>query len=204
MLQGSNLVCVRGDRRLFKDVNFSLKAGGIMRVTGPNGSGKTSLLRMLCGLSKPEYGEISWHGKSIRSLDGEYYGDITYLGHLGGAKDDLTALENLRVSSALAGTEISEQEAADALQDIGLGGRELLPVKVLSQGQKKRVGLARLLIGKTVLWILDEPLVALDVSAVEMIKGILEQHLAHGGMVVMTTHQEIDIAAETTQQLQLA
>lgn len=204
MLQGSNLVCVRGDRRLFKDVNFALEAGGIMRVTGPNGSGKTSLLRMLCGLSKPEHGEISWHGKSIHSLDGEYYSDITYLGHLGGAKDDLTALENLRISSALAGTEISEQKAVDALQHIGLGGRELLPVKVLSQGQKKRVALARLLIGKTVLWILDEPLVALDTSAVEMIKEILEQHLAQGGMVVMTTHQEIDIAAVTTQQLQLA
>lgn len=204
MLQGSNLVCVRGDRRLFKDVNFSLEAGGIMRVTGPNGSGKTSLLRMLCGLSKPEYGEISWHGKPIGSLDGEYYGDITYLGHLGGAKDDLTALENLLISSALAGTEVTEQEAVNALQHIGLGGRELLPVKVLSQGQKKRVALARLLIGKTVLWILDEPLVALDTSAVGMIKELLEQHLAQGGMVVMTTHQEIDIAAISTQQLQLA
>lgn len=204
MLQGSNLVCVRGDRRLFKGVNFTLEAGGIMRVTGPNGSGKTSLLRMLCGLSRPEDGEISWRGTSIRSLKGEYYNDITYLGHLGGAKDDLTALENLRISSALAGTEITEQEAVAALQHIGLGGRELLPVKVLSQGQKKRVALARLLVGKTLLWILDEPLVALDVSAVEMIKELLEQHLAQGGMVVMTTHQEIDIAAATTQQLQLA
>ena len=204
MLQGSNLVCVRGDRRLFKDVNFSLEAGGLMRVTGPNGSGKTSLLRMLCGLSRPEHGEISWHGKSVRSLNGEYYGDITYLGHLGGAKDDLTALENLRISCALAGIEVTEQEAIDALQYIGLGGRELLPVKVLSQGQKKRVALARLLIGNTVLWILDEPLVALDTMAVGMIKEILEQHLAQGGMVVMTTHQEIDIAAVTTQQLQLA
>lgn len=204
MLKGSSLVCVRGDRRLFKDVNFSLEAGGIMRVAGPNGSGKTSLLRMLCGLSRPEHGEISWRGKSVRSLGGEYYGDITYLGHLGGAKDDLTALENLRISCALAGTEITEQEAIDALQYIGLGGRELLPVKVLSQGQKKRVALARLLTSKTVLWILDEPLVALDTSAVGMIKEILEQHLAQGGMVVMTTHQEIDIAAVTTQQLQLA
>lgn len=204
MLQGSNLVCVRGDRRLFKDINFSLEAGGIMRVTGPNGSGKTSLLRMLCGLSRPEHGEIRWRGKSVRSLDGGYYGDITYLGHLGGAKDDLTALENLRISCALAGTEVTEQVAIDALQHIGLGGRELLPVKVLSQGQKKRVALARLLIGKTVLWILDEPLVALDTSAVGMIKEILEQHLAQGGMVVMTTHQEIDISAVTIQQLQLA
>ncbi len=204
MLQGSNLVCVRGDRRLFKDINFSLEAGGIMRVTGPNGSGKTSLLRMLCGLSRPEHGEIRWRGKSVRSLGGGYYGDITYLGHLGGAKDDLTALENLRISCALAGTEVTEQVAIDALQHIGLGGRELLPVKVLSQGQKKRVALARLLIGKTVLWILDEPLVALDTSAVGMIKEILEQHLARGGMVVMTTHQEIDIAAVATQQLQLA
>lgn len=204
MLRGNDLVCVRGDRKLFEDINFSLDAGGIMRVSGPNGSGKTSLLRMLCGLSLPAQGEISWRNIAIQSLEGEYYNEVTYLGHLGGAKDDLTAIENLRISSALAGTEIDENKAREALAYVGLNGRELLPVKVLSQGQKKRVALARLLVCDTVLWILDEPLVALDTLAIKMIKELLEQHLAQGGMVVMTTHQDIDIAAATTQQLQLA
>lgn len=175
-----------------------------MQVGGPNGSGKTSLLRMLCGLSAPAHGEIRWRGETIRSLGEVYYRALTYLGHLSGAKDDLTAIENLRISSALAGVEIDERKARDALQHIGLKGRELLPVKVLSQGQKKRVALARLLVSDTTLWILDEPLAALDIHAIKLIKELLEKHLTQGGMVVMTTHQEIDIAAAATHKLQLA
>ncbi|MXS83388.1 cytochrome c biogenesis heme-transporting ATPase CcmA [Nitrosomonas oligotropha] len=204
MLQGINLACVRGDRELFRDVNFSLEAGGLMQVRGPNGSGKTSLLRMLCGLSNPAAGEIRWSGTSIRALDGEYYGAMTYIGHLSGTKDDLTVIENLRISSALAGFDIGVDQAKDALGHIGLRGREALPVKVLSQGQRRRVALARLLVCKTPLWILDEPLVALDVAAVKLIQELLEQHLREGGMVVMTTHQEIDITATSTTQLHLA
>lgn len=204
MLQGINLACVRGDRELFRDVNFSLEAGGLMQVRGPNGSGKTSLLRMLCGLSNPAAGEIRWSGTSIRALDGEYYGAMTYIGHLSGTKDDLTVIENLRISSALAGFDIGVDQAKGALGHIGLRGREALPVKVLSQGQRRRVALARLLVCKTPLWILDEPLVALDVAAVKLIQELLEQHLREGGMVVMTTHQEIDITATSTTQLHLA
>ena len=204
MLQGINLACVRGDRELFRDVNFSLEAGGLMQVRGPNGSGKTSLLRMLCGLSNPAAGEIRWNDTSIRVLDGEYYGAMTYVGHLSGTKDDLTVIENLRISSALAGFDIGTDQANEALGYIGLRGREGLPVKVLSQGQRRRVALARLLVCKTPLWILDEPLVALDVAAVKLIQELLEQHLREGGMVVMTTHQEIDITATSTTQLHLA
>lgn len=204
MLQGINLACVRGDRELFSDVNFSLEAGGLMQVRGPNGSGKTSLLRMLCGLSNPAAGEIRWNDTSIRVLDGEYYGAMTYIGHLSGTKDDLTVIENLRISSALAGFDIGADQAKEALGHIGLRGREVLPVKVLSQGQRRRVALARLLVCKTPLWILDEPLVALDVAAVKLIQELLEQHLREGGMVVMTTHQEIDITATSTTQLHLA
>ena len=204
MLQGISLACVRGDRELFKDINFSLEAGGLMQVRGPNGSGKTSLLRMLCGLSNPAAGEILWSGTSIRSLNGDYFAAMTYIGHLSGTKDDLTVIENLQISSALAGFEISDAQASESLEYMGLGGREVLPVKVLSQGQRRRVALARLLVCKTSLWILDEPLVALDVLAVKLIQELLEQHLKQGGMVVMTTHQEIDLTATSTTQLHLA
>ncbi len=204
MLQGINIACVRGDRELFKNIHFLLEPGSLLQVRGANGSGKTSLLRMLCGLSIPAAGEIHWNGVSIRTANEEYFANVTYIGHLSGIKDDLTVIENLRISSALAGFEITMDETYQALKKIGLGGREYLPVKVLSQGQRRRVALARLLVCKTKLWILDEPFVALDVAAVQLMREILELHLQHEGMVVMTTHQEIDIHATSITQLELA
>lgn len=204
MLTAKNLECIRGEHRLFSDVSFSVNPGELMFVGGPNGSGKTSLLRLLCGLSSPDSGEICWNGTNIRELDGEYRRTMTYLGHLGGIKDDLTAIENLRISCALADCEINEDQAMDALGQIGLGGREMLPAKVLSQGQRRRVALARLLVVRSRLWILDEPLTALDVAAVELIKRILEHSLSKGGMVVMTTHQEIVMTAAAVHHLTLS
>lgn len=204
MLTARNLECIRGEHRLFSNLSFSVNPGELMFVGGPNGSGKTSLLRLLCGLSLPDDGEIYWNGTDIRELGEDYRDVMTYLGHLGGIKDDLTAIENLRISCALAGCEIDEDQAADALGQIGLAGREMLPARVLSQGQRRRVALARLLVARTKLWILDEPLTALDVAAVELIKGILEHNLAEGGMVIMTTHQEIVMSTVTIHHLVLS
>lgn len=204
MLQGIDLACIRGDRKLFSGIGFSLEAGGLMQVQGPNGSGKTSLLRMLCGLAAPAHGEIRWDGADTRGLGPAYFAAMTYLGHLSGVKDDLTAIENLRISSALAGTDIDARQAHNALQRMGLGGRELLPAKVLSQGQRRRVTLARLLVCNTPLWILDEPLTALDAAAVKLMQELMERHLEQGGMIVMTTHQEIQITAAAIQRLPLA
>jgi len=204
MLTASNLGFSRGNNKLLENLSFSVNEGGLLLVSGPNGSGKTSLLRLLCGISTPDEGKISWNGRGICDLGEDYYRVMMYLGHLGGIKDDLTAIENLRISCALAGNEIDEGQAKEALERIGLMGREMLPARVLSQGQRRRVALARLLVTHTKLWILDEPLTALDVTAIDMIRQLLEHNLSRGGLVVMTTHQEIEVAAVTTQHLVLS
>lgn len=203
MLTASNLECIRGGRVLFTGINFSVNAGELLQIHGPNGSGKTSLLRMLCGLTQPNSGVITWNESSIRSLGEQYYSCLTYLGHLSGIKDDLTAMENLSITCALAGLEIDNNRVLEALQQIGLKGREHLMARVLSQGQRRRVSLARLLLEKTKLWILDEPLTALDVAAIKLIKEKLEWFLAQGGMVILTTHQDIDISAVAMHHLHL-
>lgn len=203
MLEAIGLECVRGDRRLFRDLNFSLEPGRLLQVLGPNGCGKTSLLRMLCGLMAPVHGEIRWDGASIRSLAEDYLGTLTYIGHLNGVKDELTALENLRISSALGGTHVDQAAAVGALEKMGLGGREMLPAKVLSQGQRRRVALARLLLTEAKLWLLDEPLTALDKAAVAFVESLLAAHLEKGGLVVLTTHQELQQAGLGARRLEL-
>src|SRR6266481_351629 len=194
MLEVSNLACSRGDHQLFSGLSFKLRPGQIMQVQGENGSGKTSLLRALCGFMMPAEGKITWHGTDIRNLDEAYYAEVLYLGHLNAIKDDLSALENLRISAGLSGTELNENEALTALRSMGLKRRELLPTKVLSQGQKRRVALARLLVSGAALWILDEPLAALDVGAVLLIQELVADHLRRQGMVIFTTHQPLEIA----------
>lgn len=194
MLEISNLACSRGDHRLFSGLSFTLHPGQIMQVQGANGSGKTSLLRTLCGFLMPDEGDIIWRGKNVRELDENYYAELLYLGHLNAIKDELNALENLRILAGLSGVEIEEKDAVSALRRMGLRGRERLPVKVLSQGQRRRVALARLLVADTKLWILDEPLTALDVGAVALIQELIAEHLARQGMVIFTTHQPLQVA----------
>ncbi|MBI5430631.1 MAG: cytochrome c biogenesis heme-transporting ATPase CcmA [Nitrosomonadales bacterium] len=204
MLEISNLACSRGDHRLFSGLDFALYPGQIMQVQGANGSGKTSLLRTLCGFMMPDEGDIVWGGESIRDLDEDYYAEMLYLGHLNAIKDELSAVENLRISAGLSGVDINEKETVAALRRMGLRGRERLPTKVLSQGQRRRVALARLLVNDAKLWILDEPLTALDVGAVVLIQELIAEHLAQGGMVIFTTHQPLQVAGVEMRSLTLS
>jgi heme exporter protein A len=204
MLEVSNLACSRGDHRLFSGLSFTLHPGQIMQVQGENGSGKTSLLRTLCGFMSPDEGDILWRGESTRELGEEYCAEMMYLGHLNSIKDELSALENLRISSGLSGVELDEKEAVAALRRMGLKGRERLPTKVLSQGQRRRVALARMLVSNAKLWILDEPLAALDVAAVALIESLLAEHLAQEGMVIFTTHQPLQVAGMEMRTLSLS
>ena len=194
MLEVSNLACSRGDHRLFSGLSFTLSPGQIMQVQGANGSGKTSLLRTLCGFLMPDEGDIAWRGESIRSLDEDYCAEMLYLGHLNAIKDELSAVENLRISAGLSGLDLNEKEAISALRRMGLKGKERLPTKVLSQGQRRRVALSRMLVNDAKLWILDEPLAALDVGAVALIQELIAEHLAQQGMVMFTTHQPLEVA----------
>ena len=195
--------CLRGDRRLFSDVSFSVTPGMLLQVTGPNGSGKTSLLRIICGLASPERGDIKWQGADIRSLDEEYSRGITYIGHRIAVKEELNSLENLRISNGLAGCELSHQQAQQALARMGLAGRENLPARFLSEGQRRRSALARLITSSAVLWILDEVLASLDQSAVGLVESFISEHLSNGGMAIVATHQELHISAGSFQRLEL-
>ncbi|PLY17065.1 MAG: heme ABC transporter ATP-binding protein CcmA [Sedimenticola sp.] len=203
MLQVVDLECVRGDRRLFSELSFELLPGELLHLYGHNGSGKTTLMRAICGLIQPTAGEVLWNGESSRKLAEDFTQEVIYVGHKNGIKDDLSGIENLRISCALDGCPISEQQAWDALEEIGLRGQEDLPTQVLSQGQKRRVGLSRLLVHKARLWILDEPFTALDKAAVGFLQSVIRRHIDQGGMVILTTHQEVTLTEGQVKRLQL-
>lgn len=194
MLEAINLDCVRGERRLFHNLNFHLDAGECLLVCGQNGSGKTSLLRMLVGLTPAAAGSVHWQGSPIKKLGDEYRRKLLYCGHSLGLKDDLSATENLTSGMALSDESVTSEAVLDALGQAGLQGREHLSVRALSQGQKRRVNLARLLLQKRALWVLDEPLTALDAQASQWVVRVIDQHLSGGGIVVLTTHQDLTLA----------
>ena len=203
MLSVSDLECQRGDRRLFSGVGFRLGDGELMYLQGRNGTGKTSLLRLLCGLLPPAGGEICWRGQPIKRLSEDYRRELCFLGHHNAIKEELTPLENLSTSAALAATPLDTEQALDALAQLGLAGREDLPCRYLSQGQKRRVALSRLVFDRRPLWLLDEPFVALDTAAVELVAGLIGAHLQRGGLAVLTTHQPVEIVGGITRQLVL-
>lgn len=192
---------MRGERRLFSGIDLAVAPGEWLHLQGENGAGKTSLLRILVGLTPAAEGEIRWKGESVRTLGEDFRREMVYLGHHAAVKEDLTALENLRIAAALDGAELGERDALAALVRMGLKGREELPVRVLSQGQKRRVLLARLLARNAALWVLDEPFTALDVKAVQMLSDLIGEHVAAGGMAVLTSHQSMPIAGGKVLQL---
>jgi heme exporter protein A len=196
MISVSNLSCSRGDKRLFSGVSFALQPGEWLHLEGDNGVGKTSLLRLACGLSALEQGEIQWQGQPVSSNSDEFRANLAYLGHQLALKEDLTPLENLRADAAIAGRDLHLADAKAALAQLGLKGREHLPVRVLSQGQKRRTALARLLVSSAKLWILDEPFVALDTAAQNVLSEVINGHLNRQGMVLFTSHQMVSLAGQ--------
>lgn len=201
LLSVHDLACARGDRLLFKDMNFSLGAGQLLLVQGGNGQGKTSLLRLLTGLSRPEAGEVRWRDAPIQRQRDAYHAEMMYLGHANGVKDDLNPVENLRFAEGLQGRVFDAAKAVALLERLGLSRCLDLPCRVLSFGQRRRVALAALLLAGARLWILDEPLTGLDVHAVALMEGLIREHLAAGGLVVATTHQALNLEGVRVQRL---
>lgn len=196
------LECIRGERMLFSALNLSLHPGRLVQVDGANGSGKTSLLRILCGLALPSAGEVLWQGQPISRIRDVFMAEIVYIGHKHGVKDDLTPVENLRIARGLA-RPVATASIHDALDRVGLTEFTHAPARTLSAGQRRRVALSRLLATQARLWVLDEPLAALDTMGVALVQEILSEHLHEGGMAIITTHQPLSIRQGETVRLSL-
>ena len=202
-LQLVGLTCTRGSRQLFSGVSANVNPGQLLRVRGANGAGKTSLLRVLCGLLLPSDGQVLWHGAPLAKQREALGSHLVYLGHAAALKEELSPLENLFDACALGGRVPNLPAALAALQAAGLKGHERTPARRLSQGQKRRSALARLALSQSApLWILDEPFNALDTAANAWLTGLIEAHLKNDGIVVLTSHQDVPIAAPS--QLDLA
>jgi len=190
-LEAVGLSCVRDDRVLFEDLDFHLTNGQVLLLEGHNGSGKTSLLRILCGIRMSDAGSVRWNGEPIDILGADYYRWMIYVGHLDGIKLDLTVLENLEVSRSLG--QASDLSLSAALAKVNLAGYEDLLGQSLSAGQRRRVALARLLVTVNRLWILDEPFTALDQSGITLFEQLMTQHTQNGGMIVLTSHHTVSL-----------
>lgn len=201
MLSANGLACERGERLLFRNLGFELGRGEALLVVGGNGRGKTSLLRILCGLSAPAAGVVRWRGDPLGKAHEQYGREMAYLGHANGIKDDLTPMENLRIAAALNGRELDAGTATAALERVGLSRCMDFPARVLSFGQRRRVALAGLMTAGALLWILDEPLTGLDVEGVAMVERMIRDHVVAGGLAIMTTHQPLVLDGLTPKTL---
>ena len=199
-LKGDDLSCIRDDRVLFEELVFELVSGQVLLLEGKNGSGKTSLLRILCGFREPDTGQVYWCGDAIN--DSQYYADMAYVGHLDGVKKELTVLENLKVSLALGRP--GQYSIQQALNKVHLVNYDDVLVQALSAGQKRRLSLARLLITQNIVWILDEPFTSLDKQGIMLIESLMSEHCAKGGMIVLTSHHDIDLHGVDVQRINLS
>jgi len=202
-LQADRLECMRDDRVLFSELSFTVRPGEVLQVEGYNGSGKTSLLRILCGLLLPTRGQVLWSGQAIDRARSEYLARLSYLGHHNGIKGELSPLENLDFAATLSPRRPDGDPYA-VLAHLALRGFEDVPCRTLSAGQNRRVGLARLLMTRSLLWVLDEPFSSLDRKGMRDLEAIFERHVSHGGMIVLTTHHPVDIGQCKVQFLDLA
>lgn len=202
MLSVHNLACERGRRELFSNLGFELHPGELLYIRGANGTGKTTLLRSICGLSQPAKGHIHWHNKPVSEQLNDFHQQLCYLGHRNGLHPELTAKENLANDVALHSDNPSCSIDA-ALRSAGISDKADIAVKYLSQGQQRRVALARCLVRNSKLWILDEPFTALDDKAIDWFINVIATHLAEGGMVLLTTHQDTAVSQHVTREVML-
>jgi heme exporter protein A len=192
---------MRNDRLLFDRLDISLDAGQMLVVEGPNGCGKTSLLRILTGLRMADGGQVLWRGQPIDRLAGDYFEQVNYVGHHDGVKHELSCLENLRLARAMGAP--SSNDLDDVLEQVNLYAYGETDVGSLSAGQKRRLALARLLATEATLWILDEPFTSLDKASMAMFSSVFERHLQQRGMIVMTSHHDISLPQQALQRLHL-
>lgn len=195
-----NLSCIRDDRILFEGLDFTLNNNQVLLLEGKNGSGKTSLLRIICGFREQDAGDILWCNTAIK--DSDFFAEMAYVGHLDGVKKELTVVENLKMSLALsvAGNYSIEQ----ALDKVHLAGYDDSIVQSLSAGQKRRLSLARLLITRNSLWVLDEPFTSIDKEGIKLIESLMHEHIRAGGMIILTSHHDLDLHETEVQKINLS
>lgn len=203
MLEAQQLAAQRGSATLFTAVDFALSAGEALLVTGANGSGKTTLLKIAAGMTRPTSGTLEWRGAAVAPFAAALRAVTLYIGHATALKDELTAEENLVSLAALHGAAVDAAAVRAALAAWSLDRQRALPARVLSQGQRRRVGLARLRLTRRPLWVLDEPTTALDADGVAVLHEFLAAHLAQGGIAIIATHQDLALPAASKRTLRL-